>query len=554
MITQCAQSAPDCSDRLLNVMTGQSNLDLSPPLAMHPALTNLEVICTVSSYTQRKSLPALASTCRAFKHPALNALWRDLQSVEPLVKCLPSDLFSIDQGRVVLQKPIDSKLWDTLFEYSSRVRSITVKSIPSAVIEPLSVLMLTSPSTPASWFPNLHKLTWHADGTHKFAPFLRMVLVPSMLVFHMEIFSACSAFLSVLSCLGTLCPDLQNMTMRIRRESDDFKLLHQISPFIAQSISQLHHLHTLSVWDSGSEITEHVMKLRAMQSLSLDLRASSAWGEKPRFQFPGFDHLKRFSLSTLTVEHASNFFSSLQVVKSKQIKVDVTSQIDTAFSFFTDALMTIPKFFAVLQERCDHDKLEYFSLSVGYSKGVRMASDDFTPLRAFPNLTHLLIEGAGNISMSDEALCQLARAWPKLQVFKISSYVIIDGSTTVPTFHGLISLLWSCPALTSLALVIDTTKSDGIDLKCPGGGRCNKRLESLVLGNSPINVPVNVALIISGLFPYLKQVDLACWERPPMNTTARRKADMNQWAIVNMMLRGFSVASERSIEAWSDCL
>ncbi|KAG2342864.1 hypothetical protein BDR05DRAFT_963668 [Suillus weaverae] len=509
---------------------------------MHPALTNLEVICTVSSYTQRKSLPALASTCRAFKHPALNALWRDLQSVEPLVKCLPSDLFSIVQGRVVLQKPIDSKLWDTLFEYLSCVRSITVKSIPPAVIEPLTVLMLSSPSTPASWFPTLHKLTWHADGTHKFAPILRMVLVPSMLVFHMEIFSASSAFLSVLSCLGTLCPDLQNMTMRIRRESDDFKLLHQISPFIAQPISQLHHLHTLSVWDSGSEVTEHVMKLPAMQSLSLDLRSSSAWGKKPQFQFPGFDHLKWFSLSTQTIEHASNFFSSLQVIKSKQIKVDITN-----------AFTTRSQFLAVLQKRCDHDELEYFSLSTEYS-GVRMASDDFTPLRAFPNLTHLLIEGAGNISMSDEALCQLARAWPKLQALKISSCVNINGYTTVPTFHGLISLLWSCPALTSLALVIDTTKSAGIDLKCPGGGRCNKRLKFLVLGNSRIDVPVDVALIISGLFPYLKQVDLACWERPPMNTTAGRKADMNQWAIVNMMLRGFSVARERSIEAWSDCL
>jgi hypothetical protein len=73
---------------------------------MHSALTNLEVIYTISSYTQRRSLPALASTCRAFKHPALNALWRDLQSMEPLVKCLPSDLFSIDEDDRVVGVPI----------------------------------------------------------------------------------------------------------------------------------------------------------------------------------------------------------------------------------------------------------------------------------------------------------------------------------------------------------------------------------------------------------------------------------------------------------------
>ncbi|KAG2756220.1 hypothetical protein P692DRAFT_20826339 [Suillus brevipes Sb2] len=158
------------------------------------------------------------------------------------------------------------------------------------------------------------------------------------------------------------------------------------------------------------------------------------------------------------------------------------------------------------------------------------------------------------ISMSDEALCQLAKAWPKLQALKISSCVIINGSTQVPTFHGLINLLWCCPALTSLALVIDTTESKGIDPKCPGSGRCNKRLQFLALGNSRITAPVNVALIISGLFPYLKEVDLACWRTPPMDTTAQRKSDMSRWATVNTLLHGFSVARERRVESWSDCL
>jgi hypothetical protein len=421
------------------------------------------------------------------------------------------------------------------------------------------MLMLSSPSTPVSWFPNLRKLTWHADGTHILAPVLRMALVPSMLVLHVEIPSAFdSTFFSVLSSLGTLCPHLKNLTMQIRHQSDDFKLLRQISPFVARPISQLHHLHTLSIWDAGSEVAEHVLKLRAMQSLSLDLRASLAWNEAPRFQFPGFDDLKLFKLSTATIEHASNVFRSLQVVKSKQINIDVSShnidETDAGLILFSsNEIATIFSFLILVRERCDHDKLERFSFRIGYSKVLRTALVDFTPLCTFPNLTHLLIEG-GQLLMSDETLCRLARAWPKLQVLKMNSFIITGSTTEVPSFNGLINLLWCCPALTSLALVIDTTKSDGIDLKCPGGGRCNKRLAFLNLGNSPINNPVDVALIISGLFPYLKQVDLACWERPPMNTVAHRKADMRKWAIVNNMLCGFSIAKERSVETWSDCL
>jgi hypothetical protein len=68
---------------------------------MHAALRNLEVIHVVSSHTEHGTLPALASACRAFQSPALNVLWRDLHSVEPLLRCLPADLFGFDRGCTV---------------------------------------------------------------------------------------------------------------------------------------------------------------------------------------------------------------------------------------------------------------------------------------------------------------------------------------------------------------------------------------------------------------------------------------------------------------------
>ncbi|KAG2076491.1 hypothetical protein BDR04DRAFT_1089610 [Suillus decipiens] len=77
----------------------------------------------------------------------------------------------------------------------------------------------------------------------------------------------------------------------------------------------------------------------------------------------------------------------------------------------------------------------------------------------------------------------------------------------MPTLHGKIELLRLCPISTSLALVIDATKLDGIDLKNPDGKRCNKYLKHLDLGNSLVETPTKMALIISDLFPNLKQVD-----------------------------------------------
>ncbi|KAG1736877.1 uncharacterized protein EDB91DRAFT_495084 [Suillus paluster] len=511
---------------------------------MHPAFQNLEVIHTVSSYTQHGSLPAFASTCRAFESPALNVLWRYLQSVEPLVKCLPSDLFGIDHGCVVLQKPLEGKMWDTLSKYTSRVHSIT-QSGHLKGIEHLSLLMLSCPLASASLFPNLHEITWRADGTQCAAEFLRMAFVPTLLVLDLQILSASSAFLSVLSSLGTLCPRLQDIVVKVPHPTDH--LFRKSSPFITLPISQLHHLRTLRVWDLGNRGIEHVMQLRALQSLWLDLRASSTWDARPHLQFPGFDDLHLLGFFARTFECVSNFLSSLQVVRSKGISICLSHKASANGS----TVMMLSQLFTILRERCENDKLESFVLFVNSTKvfkQVRTEPGIFTPLHAYSNLTRLDIEKCCDMSMSDEELCQLVGTWPKLRVLKISCHVAIND-TTVPTFHGLISLLRLCPALTSLALVIDTTKLEGIDLKCPGGERCNEQLKSLALGNSSIESPVNVALILSGLFPCLTQVNLDCWDTAPMNSLPQKKSDMERWELTNSILGGFSLVRQRGIKA-----
>lgn len=41
------------------------------------------------SHSPRRDALALATTCRAFKEPALDILWEELPSLAPLVRCLP---------------------------------------------------------------------------------------------------------------------------------------------------------------------------------------------------------------------------------------------------------------------------------------------------------------------------------------------------------------------------------------------------------------------------------------------------------------------------------
>ncbi|KAG0701008.1 hypothetical protein DFH29DRAFT_587695 [Suillus ampliporus] len=516
-----------------------SSVDSSPSLAMHPALQNIDIICAICLYVHHGSLPALASTCRIFERPALDVLWRNLQSVEPLVRCLPSDLFGIDHGCMTLLKPLDAKMWDVLCKYTSRVHSITQLG-RLAVIEPLGSLMLLCPSAPASLFPNLRKLTWHTDGTYCAAAFLRMSLVPTLLFLDIQISSASSMFLSVLSSLGTLCPHLWRMTVKSPSATSDS--LRKTSPFIAQSISQLHHLRILSIWDLGNQGIEHLMQLQALHTLWLDLKVSSVWDRRSHLRFPGFHDLSSLTLYIDNLNHASDFLSSLQVISSESITLRFTATYPSA-----SASTTLSQFFAILQDTCDHDKLGSLTL-VESLRQVHTKPDVFTPLHTCRNLTRLLIEKGFDISMADEELCQLVRAWPKLEVLTISRFVAIND-TTIPTFRGLIGLLRLCPALTSLTLVIDTTDLQDMDFQTPGDGICNKQIKNLVLSNSPIDTPLYVALILSGLFPYMDRVELNCWDSAPNNLSHQKQSAMKQWESVNLFLRSFTIVRKRCMEA-----
>jgi len=64
---------------------------------MHICLLPTETLfCIFTSifeaYVYRSTLAALARTCRTFKEPALDILWKDLSGFEPFILCLPESV------------------------------------------------------------------------------------------------------------------------------------------------------------------------------------------------------------------------------------------------------------------------------------------------------------------------------------------------------------------------------------------------------------------------------------------------------------------------------
>jgi hypothetical protein len=63
----------------------------------HICLLPAEILCEIFTIIRedrfkpnsRRTVAALARTCRTFQEPALDVLWRDIKGFEPLLSCLP---------------------------------------------------------------------------------------------------------------------------------------------------------------------------------------------------------------------------------------------------------------------------------------------------------------------------------------------------------------------------------------------------------------------------------------------------------------------------------
>lgn len=76
-------------------------LRVSLDCIMHECLRLEEILHEIFSQADYRSLTIFARTCRLFYEPALNAIYSDLSSIEPLIERLPQDLWSRNSGVLV---------------------------------------------------------------------------------------------------------------------------------------------------------------------------------------------------------------------------------------------------------------------------------------------------------------------------------------------------------------------------------------------------------------------------------------------------------------------
>lgn len=96
---------------------------------MHPCLRVQEIIREVVQHVvaveyglnhSRVALHAMVLTCKAFHEPALDGLWRALNRLDDLVKCLPRETWGFDAWGHLVR---DSSLCTFMISYLEPIRA-----------------------------------------------------------------------------------------------------------------------------------------------------------------------------------------------------------------------------------------------------------------------------------------------------------------------------------------------------------------------------------------------------------------------------------------------
>ncbi|KAJ6623297.1 hypothetical protein B0H10DRAFT_1786705, partial [Mycena sp. CBHHK59/15] len=212
-------------------------------------------------------LAALARTCKAFEDPALNLLWKNQNSIENVLTCMPEDVWDRcvpDNGqkvRIRLRRAILPTDWERPLYYSQRVKSFTFNEMSRlsgpADRELFQTLRLSFPQR--SLFPNIQKIFWNSK-TGDFIPYIPLFLGPGITDLFLGVFHSASQ-LSLLSTLAAQCPSLKSATISSSRDIPDQ------SQSISLLVRALHHLETLSVHCLDEAAFAHIARLPTLTSL-----------------------------------------------------------------------------------------------------------------------------------------------------------------------------------------------------------------------------------------------------------------------------------------------
>ncbi|KAH9937946.1 hypothetical protein B0H21DRAFT_711363 [Amylocystis lapponica] len=454
----------------------------------------------------RGSVASLAATCQAFKEPSLAALWRNMDSIVPLLKLVDPDHWI--EVRINGIKTFEFLLpyvppMPRAPYYAGLVRSFEWNSNLDVDLDTLKIFV-QNPKL-QTVFPNLRYLNWSESRplvfpwvTNFFGPRVRTIFLDSELGL-----SDPNRTMGVCYALEERCKELE--TLSLARLPNHPGVDSKVAWVLGQSSFDLKEFFATRV-EPASLVA--LSKMQRLASLTVGLTCATL--HSPLVNATSqldFAALETLQLDLDFLDEASlALFRAIQAPVLHSLALEVTHQ-PTAYvlQLHLDALAHAP-FAKTLGE------LVLFFTDVDADVTPDTPSAPFAPSHIVtartlrPLLGMRQLEGLDvrtpRMDVAPDFLQTCAQTFAAAEALALLPSVHGSGSRCAP-LEALAAFAEHCPRLLSLGLCVDATR-------VPAGRVSESCLAALTVCDAPIGEPEEVAGFLVGLFPGLKLLSHCC--------------------------------------------
>ncbi|KAF6758037.1 hypothetical protein DFP72DRAFT_889748 [Ephemerocybe angulata] len=397
---------------------------------------DLELEPEDSLIASRQNLAWLALTCRAFLEPALDRLWRSLDTLYPLFKILPA--FVRTDGTHVLRGSITPEEWERFDWYARRVKKFCYTRDPDNLDIAMHVYFRIAQlrSTPLLsalrhlYCPDISQTDFLISGVCLF-------LSPSLQTLEFYKITSVEDKLT-----GTFLHTLWNDGTQL--ETVGFRGTG-LSPGTLDLILNFHTLRQLELTGMGPAIELDWLKrlgeMPKLRDLALDFTNSRIESIEEDL---GYRNLKSLMI-TASLAFTRSFIPHISTSGLEVIVAASSSDTQAErVAFIRDVI-----------ERWGATLRDFSLVHINSESAEEIHMVTIAPLIPLKQLTGFRLEGY-SIDLTDDNLRIFGSAWPNLTKLLLP---YVAGSDRVrPTIESLKILAALCPDLKHLRLPLDTTE------------------------------------------------------------------------------------------------
>ncbi|KAJ7137441.1 hypothetical protein C8R43DRAFT_1109946 [Mycena crocata] len=474
-----------------------------------------DFVPTSSGPCGQRALSRLAVTCRAFMDAALDLLWRNQNSLVPLLGCLPNFWQETELGKLActpnLTCAVTRQDWDRVLFYFKRIKKLQLSRYTAARRgASLAVMEFLSVSLPVDilLLPNIESLTWRLEPqlfTH-----LLLFIGPRLTEIDMELDGPASP-LSLLPRVGASSPALTLVEMvDISTDSPIASREDRARP-ASLLILSLSDLHTVAVGPVDAPACKHLGSMPNLTSLSIDIPDGLVFLDHSPIVPPLFPSLQDLNIGGPNLPSCLNFFTGGMLnapLTTIRVSTDTAASESQARTLFS-AIGAHPS--AKLITSVNVHLGDFTDVLLNNPAAYTVVPVTLIPLLHLSAAVVIRVTVPFALVLDDTFITAIANAWPQLKDLSLSRPRTINelSPSSEIRISSLAVFASNCPNLRSLELPLSAELPEPTDLRRPS----QTTLTILRVLDSPINLdaPFPIASFLSATFPGLNQITTS-WE------------------------------------------